>query len=206
TFAPMNREYHRWYSPRLGKDMQLLVFGHAGTPLLVFPTSQGRFFEYEDRGMIAAVSWRYDSGAVQAYYVDSVDAESWYNRRVHPRQRVRHPAVSRRILRYGLLLPVSHAFSARPERSVVSGPLPGDAHRAGHGRARHVPGREPAPLRHAAREKRAALAGRLGQRHGTRLAVVAAHGPEVFRVDAGCGGGLLLPRAGDAASLPAVER
>jgi len=87
----MNREYHRWYSPRLGKDMQLLVFGHAGTPLLVFPTSQGRFFDYEDRGMIAAVSWRYDSGAVQAYCVDSVDAESWYNRRVAPRWRiVRH--------------------------------------------------------------------------------------------------------------------
>jgi len=89
----MNREYHRWYSPRLGKDMQLLVFGHAGTPLLVFPTSMGRFFEYEDRGMIAATSWRYDSGALQAYCVDSVDEESWYNRRVHPRHRVeRHMA------------------------------------------------------------------------------------------------------------------
>jgi esterase/lipase superfamily enzyme len=73
--------------------MQLLVFGHAGTPLLVFPTSLGRFFEYEDRGMIAAVSWRYESGAMQAYCVDSVDAESWYNRSVHPRHRVeRHMA------------------------------------------------------------------------------------------------------------------
>ncbi|HVN07383.1 MAG TPA: alpha/beta hydrolase-fold protein [Patescibacteria group bacterium] len=73
--------------------MQLLVFGHAGMPVLVFPTSQGRFFEYEDRGMIAATSWRYESGAIQAYCVDSVDSESWYNRRVHPRHRVeRHMA------------------------------------------------------------------------------------------------------------------
>ena len=89
----MNREFHRWYSPRLGKEMQLLVFGHAGTPLLVFPTSCGRFFEYEDRGMIAAVGGRYESGAMQAYCVDSVDAESWYNRGVHPRQRLeRHMA------------------------------------------------------------------------------------------------------------------
>jgi esterase/lipase superfamily enzyme len=89
----MNREYHRWYSPRLGKEMQLLVFGHAGAPLLVFPTSLGRFFEYDDRGMIAAASWRYESGAMQAYCVDSVDAESWYNRGVHPRHRVeRHMA------------------------------------------------------------------------------------------------------------------
>ena len=89
----MNREYHRWYSPRLGREMQLLVFGHAGMPVLVFPTSQGRFLEYEDRGMIAATRWRYESGAIQAYCVDSVDSESWYNRRVHPRHRVeRHMA------------------------------------------------------------------------------------------------------------------
>ena len=89
----MNREYHRWFSPRLGREMQLLVFGHGGMPQLVFPTSQGRFFEYEDRGMIAAVSARYECGALQAFCVDSVDAESWYNRAVPPRQRVeRHMA------------------------------------------------------------------------------------------------------------------
>ena len=54
-FPVMNREYHKWHSPALGRDMELLVFGHAGTPYLVFPTSMGRFFDYENRGMIDAV-------------------------------------------------------------------------------------------------------------------------------------------------------
>ena len=27
----MNREYHKWFSPRLGRDMEMLVFGHGGT-------------------------------------------------------------------------------------------------------------------------------------------------------------------------------
>ena len=45
----MNREYHKWYSTRLGRDMELLVFGHAGLPVLVFPTSGGRFYEFEER-------------------------------------------------------------------------------------------------------------------------------------------------------------
>ena len=40
----MKREYHKWYSERLGRDMELLVFGHDGLPAIVFPTSQGRFF------------------------------------------------------------------------------------------------------------------------------------------------------------------
>ena len=45
----MNREFHRWYSPSLGRDMDLLVFGHAGARVIVFPTSMGKFFEWEDQ-------------------------------------------------------------------------------------------------------------------------------------------------------------
>lgn len=85
----MHREYQKWYSPSLGRDMEMLVFGHAGTPLLVFPTSKGRFFEYEDRGMISCLWHQYEHGHVQAFCVDSADAESWYNRGVHPADRAR---------------------------------------------------------------------------------------------------------------------
>jgi esterase/lipase superfamily enzyme len=67
--------------------MELLVFGHAGTPVLVFPTSMGRFFDYESRRMIDVVRSKYENGALQAFCVDSVDAESWYNKAVHPAQR-----------------------------------------------------------------------------------------------------------------------
>lgn len=74
----MNREYHKWHSPALGRDMELLVFGHAGAPLIVFPPSMGRFFDYESRGMIDAIRDRYESGAIQAFCVDSVDSQSWY--------------------------------------------------------------------------------------------------------------------------------
>ncbi|MBV8207161.1 MAG: esterase family protein [Acidobacteria bacterium] len=89
----MNREYHKWYSPRLRRDMELLVIGHGGLPVLVFPTSQGRFYEYEDRGMVGALWHKIEHGAVQLFCVDSVDAESWYNRGIHPRGRVeRHLA------------------------------------------------------------------------------------------------------------------
>jgi esterase/lipase superfamily enzyme len=58
----MQREYHRWYSHRLGRDMELLIHGHAGAPVLIFPTSLGRFFEYEDRGMVAALGDYLDQG------------------------------------------------------------------------------------------------------------------------------------------------
>jgi esterase/lipase superfamily enzyme len=84
----MNREYHKWHSWRLGREMELLAFGHAGLPAVVFPTSCGRFHEFEDRGMVAAMADEIEAGRLQLFCVDSVDAESWYNRGVGPRWRI----------------------------------------------------------------------------------------------------------------------
>ena len=85
----MNREYHRWYSPSLGRDMELLIFGHSGARVLVFPTSRGKFHEWEDFGMIAALADQLENGLLQIYCVDSVDAESWYAYHKPPAERVR---------------------------------------------------------------------------------------------------------------------
>ncbi|WP_348268508.1 alpha/beta hydrolase-fold protein [Edaphobacter paludis] len=79
--------------------MELLVFGHAGTPALAFSTSCGRFFDFEDRGMVAAVQDKIEAGHLQLFCVDSVDAESWYNRTVVPRARLaRHLRFERYLL------------------------------------------------------------------------------------------------------------
>ena len=84
----MQRDYIKWYSPSLSRDMELLVFGHAGFPIVVFPTSGGRFFEYEDRGMITALAPKIDCGELQVICIDSVDQESWYNRSIAPADRL----------------------------------------------------------------------------------------------------------------------
>jgi len=74
----MHREHHRWHSPSLDRDMDLLVFGHGGARAIVFPTSMGRFYEWEDHGMVAALAHQLEQGWLQLYCVDSVDEESWY--------------------------------------------------------------------------------------------------------------------------------
>jgi esterase/lipase superfamily enzyme len=85
----MNREHHRWFSPALGRDMELLVFGHHGARVLVFPTSMGRFYDWEHRGMVAALGEHLERGWLQLFCVDSVDAESWYARHKPPGDRAR---------------------------------------------------------------------------------------------------------------------
>jgi len=89
TITDMQRDYIQEFSPSLGRDMELLHFGHSGRTLLVFPTSMGRFYQWEDFGLVGAIADRIESGAVQLVCVDSVDGESWYARDRPPADRVR---------------------------------------------------------------------------------------------------------------------
>ena len=89
TTTEMQRDYIKEYSPSLGRDMEVLHFGHAGRPLIVFPTSMGRFFQWEDFGLVEALSDYIESGAFQLICVDSVDGESWYAHDRHPAERLR---------------------------------------------------------------------------------------------------------------------
>jgi len=47
----------------------------------------GRFFQWEDTGMIAALGEQLDQGKLQLFCVDSVDAESWYAKGKPPAER-----------------------------------------------------------------------------------------------------------------------
>ena len=85
----MHTEYHKWWSPNLGQDMELKIYGHAGRAILVFPSQGGRFHEYEDFGMIEACRGSIDAGKVRFFTVDSVDYQSWVNWGAHPADRAR---------------------------------------------------------------------------------------------------------------------
>ncbi len=89
TITDLQRDYIKEYSHSLGRDMELLHFGHAGRPLLVFPTSMGRFFQWEDFGLVAGLSDHIEAGAIQLVCLDSIDGESWYAKDRPPGDRVR---------------------------------------------------------------------------------------------------------------------
>ncbi|PDT37885.1 esterase [Rhizobium sp. M10] len=88
----MNREYLRWYSQRLHRDMEMLVFGHAGAKVLVFPTREGRFFEYEQLGLVASLADKLQAGHLQLYCIEGLAADSLYGFHRHPAERIRRHA------------------------------------------------------------------------------------------------------------------
>ena len=86
----MKEDYHKWYSPTLNKDIEMLVFGHAGYPLVLFPTTMGRFFECKNMKLIESAKWFLEEGIVQIYCPDSINELSWYDKGIHPADRVKN--------------------------------------------------------------------------------------------------------------------
>jgi esterase/lipase superfamily enzyme len=84
----MNREYHKWYSANLQRDMELLVFGYSGRAVLFFPTRMARFYDYENWGIVGALQDKIYNGELQLFCVDSIDAESFYNLGADPSTRI----------------------------------------------------------------------------------------------------------------------
>src|SRR3954469_21606596 len=83
----MHIVHHTWYSPRLGHDMGVAVFGHWGPPLLAFPTSHGDEWELQRHGLIDAIADLVDAGRVKVLCVGSNNHESFLDEHARPLHR-----------------------------------------------------------------------------------------------------------------------
>ena len=52
----MNINYVKKYSTALGRDMEYKTYGDKGHPVLVFPSQDGRFYDYQDFDMVGVLS------------------------------------------------------------------------------------------------------------------------------------------------------
>ncbi len=73
----MNIEYYREYSVHLGREMEFKSYGHAGLPVLAIPCQGGRFFEFEDMGMLGIYAPYIESGKIRVFTIDSLDYETY---------------------------------------------------------------------------------------------------------------------------------
>ncbi len=80
----MHRDYHRWYSQRLNREMGVAVYGHYGMPILAFPTSGGDEWEQEGQGMIRTLGPYLDEGRVRIFSINGVQNDSFQNKGAHP--------------------------------------------------------------------------------------------------------------------------
>ncbi|MDD7738593.1 MAG: alpha/beta hydrolase-fold protein [Fusicatenibacter sp.] len=84
----METTYRKQYSPALGRDMECKIYGHAGRPVLFIPCQDGHFYDFENFHMSDTWAPWIDSGEFMVCAIDTIDAETWSDRKQDPRTRI----------------------------------------------------------------------------------------------------------------------
>ena len=114
----MERRVTSWYSNNLQMDMPLVAYGHAGYPLLMFPTAAADYLEYERFLLLDAIKPFIESGKIRAYSINSVNRYSLLNDKASPQWKAE--------------------LLSRYDRYVTDEVLPLIRHDAGDGNARPI--------------------------------------------------------------------
>jgi esterase/lipase superfamily enzyme len=104
--------YHNAHSAALGRDMEYKRYGYAGRPVVVFPTSQGRFYQFEDSGGVGALSRFIDEGRIQLFTVDGIDSESFFAKDSDNGHRIARHEAYFRYVRHEALPQINETASA----------------------------------------------------------------------------------------------
>jgi esterase/lipase superfamily enzyme len=115
----MNRQYHSLFSQTCGKSFEMLRFGTSGKAMLVFPSSEGRFFDYENFGMIETLTPFIDSGKIQVFCIDSFDRESWYAP-IPPADKARRANDFNHAVVHEIV-PLIHSLIGSPQKLIAHG-------------------------------------------------------------------------------------
>ncbi len=125
----MRREIHQWYSPRLNKNMEIAVYGHYGTALLLLPTAAADYLEYERFQLIDSIKPLIESGKFKVFSINSINNEAWLNNRMHPRHKaIRHQQFNGYIEHE--VVPFIHTFTSQETPIIISGASLGALHSA----------------------------------------------------------------------------
>jgi esterase/lipase superfamily enzyme len=122
----MNEQHVRWYTSHLSREFDMLIFGYAGYPVILFPTSLGRYYQNRDFGLIGSVAHLLDAGKVKIYCPDGVDEQSWYNKSIHPADRIKTHQAYERVILYDVVQRAQQETGHT--RICVSGPSFGGYH------------------------------------------------------------------------------
>ncbi len=94
----MERLLDSWFSPNLNEEMEIVVYGTEGEPLLMFPSAAADYLEYERFHLIDAIKEQVEAGLLRVFSINSINAQSWLNHEIEPRQKaVRHQEYNRYI-------------------------------------------------------------------------------------------------------------
>ena len=80
TDPRLQRHRYGWYSKPVGIDMPIVTYGHAGPPVLLYPTAAADYLENERFFLVKAVEPLLLAGRLRLFSIDSINRNAWMNR------------------------------------------------------------------------------------------------------------------------------
>ena len=115
----MQEHHERFHASTISRDVEMLRFGWSGRPVIIFPTTLGRYHEAKDMHLVSSVAHLVEAGKAIVYCPDTLNHESWYNKGLHPADKVRTHAAYDRMVRHELVPMLQHRHNA--EKVIVAG-------------------------------------------------------------------------------------
>lgn len=81
----MYKTEDHWVSPHLNMEMHIASYGHAGRPLLFFPTAAADYLEHERFLMMRVLAPYIENGAIRVFSIGGINREAWLNKQCHPK-------------------------------------------------------------------------------------------------------------------------
>lgn len=117
----MDRRTTTWYSHNLEREMPLVAYGHAGYPLLMFPTAAADYLEYERFLLVDAIKEQIEAGRVRAYSINSVNRYSLLNDKASPKEKAELLTRYDRYVVDEVLPLIRHDSGSQDARPVTTG-------------------------------------------------------------------------------------
>lgn len=126
----LHRQVDRWRSPALGLDMPIVQYGHAGCPVLLFPTAAADCLEHERFHLVAAVAPLVQAGRVRLFSVDSINRLAWMDRTLAVAEQARRQVLYMRYVEDEVVPYIRHACGDTGARPLTAGASFGAFHAA----------------------------------------------------------------------------
>ena len=125
----METRYFKEYSQILDRAMEFKIYGAGGKLCLAFPPQNGRFFDFENYGMVDTIIPWIEQGKLMVVGVDAIDGETWSAQFVDERQRLE---LHERWFAYVTdeLLPRLYELGCNGEKAMTTGCSMGALHAA----------------------------------------------------------------------------
>lgn len=69
-----------WFSRSISLDMPIVSYGHAGPPVLLYPTAAADFLENERFFLVKAIEPMLMAGRLRLFSIDSINRHAWMDR------------------------------------------------------------------------------------------------------------------------------